>query len=157
MFFSAEDRGEMKAMVYNHPVDEVDVIVVTDGGRILGLGDLGANGDGIPIGKLALYVAAGGINPGRVLPVMLDVGTNNEKLLNDPLYLGIKKKRLTGQEYFDVVDEFMEAITTRWPNVLIQFEDFTSDKAEVVLKKYRNKYLSFNDDIQGTGSVIGKF
>ncbi|KAG2382539.1 hypothetical protein C9374_005119 [Naegleria lovaniensis] len=154
MFFSAEDRGEMKAMVYNYPVDEIDVIVVTDGGRILGLGDLGANGDGIPIGKLSLYVAAGGINPGRVMPVMLDVGTNNEKLLNDPLYLGIRRKRLTGQEYFDVLDEFMEAVTTRWPKVLIQFEDFTSDKAEIVLKKYRNRCLSFNDDIQGTGSVI---
>ena len=111
----------------------------------------------IPIGKLSLYVAAGGINPGRVLPVMLDVGTDNEKLLHDPLYLGIKKKRLTGQEYFDVLDEFMLAVTTRWPKVLIQFEDFTSDKAEIVLKKYRNRCLSFNDDIQGTGSVIGMF
>lgn len=87
---------------------------------------------------------------------MLDVGTDNEKLLNDPLYLGIRRKRLTGQEYFDVLDEFMEAVTTRWPKVLIQFEDFTSDKAEIVLKKYRNRCLSFNDDIQGTGSVIGK-
>ncbi|KAL9655398.1 hypothetical protein ABK040_011239 [Willaertia magna] len=154
MFFSANDKGEMKSMVYNYPVDEIDVIVVTDGGRILGLGDLGANGDGIPIGKLSLYVAAGGFHPGRVLPIMLDVGTNNEKLLNDPLYLGIRRKRLTGNEYFEIVDEFMNAITNRWPNVLIQFEDFTSDKAEIVLQKYRNKFLCFNDDIQGTGSVI---
>lgn len=154
MYFSGRDKGEMVSMVYNYPVREVDVIVVTDGGRILGLGDLGANGMGIPIGKLALYVAAAGINPGRVLPVMLDVGTNNKELVSDPFYLGLPQPRLTGDEYFKVVDEFINAITTRWPNVLIQFEDFTSDKANTVLEKYRNKVLCFNDDIQGTGSVI---
>ena len=154
MFFSTLDKGEMKAMVYNWPVDNVDVIVVTDGGRILGLGDLGCNGDGIPIGKLSLYVAAGGVNPGRVLPVMLDVGTNNEKLLNDPLYLGRKHKRLTGDEYYEMVDEWIRAVVDRWPDVLIQWEDFSSDKADIVLEKYRHKYLTFNDDIQGTGAVI---
>ncbi|KAL9651693.1 hypothetical protein ABK040_009308 [Willaertia magna] len=154
MFFSVEDKGEMKNMVHNYPIDEIDVIVVTDGGRILGLGDLGANGDGIPIGKLALYVAAGGINPGRVLPIMLDVGTNNEKLLNDPLYLGVKQKRLTGDAYYEIVEEFVDAILDRWPNVLLQWEDFSGEKAEIVLNKYRNRILSFNDDIQGTGSVV---
>ncbi|KAG2382585.1 hypothetical protein C9374_005165 [Naegleria lovaniensis] len=154
MFFSTLDKGEMRSMVFNWPVDKVDVIVVTDGGRILGLGDQGANGDGIPIGKLSLYVAAGGINPGRVLPVMLDVGTNNEKLLNDPLYLGRKHKRLTGKEYYDLVEEWVQAITLRWPHVLIQWEDFSSDKADIVLEKYRNRILCFNDDIQGTAAVI---
>lgn len=154
MYFTAHDKGEMLSMVYNYPVKEIDIIVVTDGGRILGLGDLGANGMGIPIGKLALYVAAGGINPGRVLPVMLDVGTNNQELLDDPFYLGIDQKRATGAEYFEIVDEFMKAVTSRWPNVLVQFEDFTSDKANIVLDKYRKNVLCFNDDIQGTGSVI---
>ncbi|KAL0488109.1 malate dehydrogenase [Acrasis kona] len=154
MYFSAEDRGEMRAMVYNYPVEHVDVVVVTDGGRILGLGDLGANGMGIPIGKLSLYVAAGGINPGRVLPCMIDVGTNNENLLNDPFYLGINRKRITGDEYYEIVEEFMDAVTSRWPNVLIQFEDFTPDKAPKILDKYKNRFLTFNDDIQGTGSVI---
>lgn len=144
----------MLNMVYNYPIKEIDIIVVTDGGRILGLGDLGANGMGIPIGKLALYVAAGGINPGRVLPVMLDVGTNNTDLLDDPFYLGINQKRSTGAEYYQIVDEFMKAVTARWPNVLVQFEDFTSDKANTVLDKYRKNVLCFNDDIQGTGSVI---
>ncbi len=101
-----------------------------------------------------MYVAAGGINPGRVLPCMIDVGTNNETLLSDPFYLGINRKRLTGEEYYNIVEEFMVAVTNRWPNVLIQFEDFTPDKAPVVLEKYKERYLTFNDDIQGTGSVI---
>lgn len=105
MYFSADDRGEMLAMAYNYPVQDVDVVVVTDGGRVLGLGDLGANGMGIPIGKLALYVAAGGFHPGRVLPVMLDVGTNNEELRASPFYLGIDRERIDGEEYMEIVSE----------------------------------------------------
>ncbi|KAF6170155.1 hypothetical protein GIB67_038688 [Kingdonia uniflora] len=120
MYFSAEDRGEMMSMVYNWPADEVDMIVVTDGSRILGLGDLGVQGIGISIGKLDLYVAAAGINPKRVLPVMIDVGTNNEKLLKDPMYLGLQEHRLDGEEYITVIDEFMEAVFTRWPHVIVQ-------------------------------------
>ncbi|GMP62220.1 hypothetical protein CsSME_00024401 [Camellia sinensis var. sinensis] len=120
MYFSAADRGEMMSMVYNWPADQVDMIVVTDGSRILGLGDLGLHGIGIAIGKLDLYVAAAGINPQRVLPIMIDVGTNNEKLLKDPLYLGLQEHRLDGEEYISVIDEFMEAVFSRWPNVIVQ-------------------------------------
>jgi malic enzyme len=154
MYFSIlQDKGHMRQMLYNWTADQVDVIVVTDGGRILGLGDLGANGMGIPIGKLSLYVAAGGIHPGRTLPVLLDVGTNNEELLNDKLYIGAKQKRLQGNEYFEFIDEFISAVRFRWPNVLIQFEDLTTQYAYSVLKKYNENQLCFNDDIQGTGAV----
>ncbi|KAM2264230.1 hypothetical protein ACFXTI_040404 [Malus domestica] len=153
MYFSAEDRGEMMSMVYNWPADQVDMIVVTDGSRILGLGDLGVQGIGIAIGKLDLYVAAAGINPQRVLPVMIDVGTNNEKLLKDPLYLGLDRHRLDGDEYVAVVDEFMEAVFTRWPNVIVQFEDFQSKWAFKLLQRYRSTYRMFNDDVQGTAGV----
>ncbi|KAL5728465.1 malate dehydrogenase (decarboxylating) [Ranunculus cassubicifolius] len=153
MYFSAEDRGEMMSMVYNWPADQVDMIVVTDGSRILGLGDLGVQGIGIPIGKLDLYVAAAGINPQRVLPVMIDVGTNNEKLLKDPLYLGLQEHRLDGEEYISVIDEFMEAVFTRWPHVIVQFEDFQSKWAFNLLQRYRNRYRMFNDDVQGTAGV----
>jgi len=143
----------MAAMVYNWPQKDVRVIVVTDGSRILGLGDLGANGMGIPIGKLSLYCAAGGIAPHRVMPVVLDVGTNNETLLNDKYYLGVQEPRLQGPEYYHLVDEFVSAVRHRWPNVLIQFEDFSSDKAQKLLNKYRDDVLCFNDDIQGTGAT----
>jgi len=153
MFFSREDRGHFASMVYNWPQDDVHVIVVTDGSRILGLGDLGAHGMGISIGKLALYAAAGGIAPHRVLPVMLDVGTNNEELLADPEYVGLPEKRLEGDAYFDFVDEFMDAVFDRWPNVVVQFEDFETPKALPLLSKYRDTYRCFNDDIQGTGCV----
>ena len=129
------------------------VIVVTDGSRILGLGDLGAHGMGIPIGKLALYCAAGGIAPPRVLPVTLDVGTNNQALREDDGYVSVPKPRLEGEEYFEMVDEFMQAVFDRWPNVVVQFEDFESSKAAPLLNKYRHKYRCFNDDIQGTGCV----
>lgn len=154
MYFTEEDRGNMAAMVYNWPHKDVHVIVVTDGSRILGLGDLGANGMGIPVGKLSLYCAAGGIAPHRVLPVVLDVGTDNEVLLNDKFYLGVQKKRLRGKQYHHLVDEFMDAVRFRWPNVLIQFEDFSSDVAQKLLDKYRDDHLCFNDDIQGTGATV---
>ncbi|KAL6981389.1 malate dehydrogenase (decarboxylating) [Sarracenia purpurea var. burkii] len=153
MYFSAADRGEMMSMVYNWPADQVDMIVVTDGSRILGLGDLGIQGIGISIGKLDLYVAAAGMNPQRVLPVMIDVGTNNEKLLKDPLYLGLQEHRLDGEEYIAVIDEFMEAVFTRWPHVIVQFEDFQSKWAFKLLQRYRNIYRMFNDDVQGTAGV----
>lgn len=153
MYFSVADRGEMMSMVYNWPSDQVDMIVVTDGSRILGLGDLGIQGIGIAIGKLDLYVAAAGINPQRVLPVMIDVGTDNEKLLQDPLYLGLQEHRLDGEEYIAVVDEFMEAVFTRWPHVIVQFEDFQSKWAFKLLQRYRNTYRMFNDDVQGTAGV----
>mmetsp|Transcript_9077 Transcript_9077/g.27150 ORF Transcript_9077/g.27150 Transcript_9077/m.27150 type:complete len:395 (+) Transcript_9077:193-1377(+) len=153
MYFTEEDRGHMAAMVHNWPHDDVHVVVVTDGSRILGLGDLGANGMGIPIGKLSLYCAAGGIAPHRVMPVVLDVGTDNEELLNHPFYLGVQKPRITGDKYFHLVDEFMRAVRFRWPNVLVQFEDFSSDKAQTLLNMYRREHLCFNDDIQGTGAT----
>nr|BAO52744.1 NAD-dependent malic enzyme [Thalassiosira pseudonana] len=153
MYFCEEDRGHMAAMVYNWPQKDVHVIVVTDGSRILGLGDLGANGMGIPIGKLSLYCAAGGIAPHRVMPVVLDVGTNNEELIKDPFYLGMQRPRLQGTKYYHLVDEFIQAVRHRWPNVLIQFEDFSSDKAQKLLNKYRDEILCFNDDIQGTGAT----
>ncbi|KAI3418654.1 uncharacterized protein J3R85_013604 [Psidium guajava] len=153
MYFSAADRGEMMSMVYNWPAEQVDMIVVTDGSRILGLGDLGVQGIGIAIGKLDLYVAAAGINPQRVLPVMIDVGTNNDKLLKDPLYLGLQQHRLDGDEYIAVIDEFMEAVFTRWPNVVVQFEDFQSKWAFKLLQRYRYSYRMFNDDVQGTAGV----
>ncbi|KAI9313572.1 hypothetical protein BX666DRAFT_1864586 [Dichotomocladium elegans] len=153
MYFSSQDRGVMSAMVYNWPHDEVDVIVVTDGSRVLGLGDLGANGMQIPIGKLSLYVAAGGIRPRAVLPVVLDVGTNNETLLDDPLYLGMPHRRLDGDEYYSFVDEWLTAVTARWPNALIQFEDFKYPHAYNLLNKYRNKVRCFNDDIQSTSAI----
>ncbi|KAI9487563.1 MAG: hypothetical protein EXX96DRAFT_474784 [Benjaminiella poitrasii] len=153
MYFSTQDKGTMSAMVHNWPHDEVDVIVVTDGSRVLGLGDLGANGMQIPIGKLSLYVAAGGIRPRAVLPVVLDVGTNNENLLNDPLYLGMGHPRLDGEEYYSFVDEWITAIQSRWPNALIQFEDFKYPHAYDLLNKYQHKVTCFNDDIQSTSAI----
>lgn len=122
MYFSTVDRGMFQTMVYNWPQDDVQIIVVTDGSRILGLGDLGAHGMGIPIGKLALYCAAGGIAPHRVLPVTLDMGTNNKDLLESPDYIGLKHPRISGEAYIDMVDEFMAAIFYRWPKAVVQFE-----------------------------------
>lgn len=153
MYFSTIDRGLFSSMVHNWPHSDVQVIVVTDGSRILGLGDLGANGMGIPIGKLALYCAAGGIAPHRVLPVVLDVGTNNESLLADPDYIGVRSRRLQGKEYYDMVDEFIHAVFQRWPGCVVQFEDFETPKAVPLLEKYRRQFRVFNDDIQGTGCV----
>ncbi len=153
MYFSTSERGQFRKIMNHWPEDEIDIIVVTDGSRILGLGDLGASGMGISIGKLALYVACAGIYLHKTLPVVLDVGTNNEDLISDPLYLGETHKRLSGDEYYDMVDEFVTAARDRWPLALIQWEDFTNDHAFPLLEKYRDKVLCFNDDIQGTGSV----
>ncbi|PSS13961.1 NAD-dependent malic enzyme like [Actinidia chinensis var. chinensis] len=153
MYFSAKDKGEMMSMIYNWPAHQVDMIVLTDGSRILGLGDLGVQGIGIPIGKLDMYVAAAGINPQRILPVMLDVGTNNQRLLEDRLYLGLRQPRLEGEEYLSIVDEFMEAVHARWPKAVVQFEDFQMKWAFETLQRYRKKFCMFNDDIQGTAGV----
>lgn len=153
MYFSAADRGEMASMVWNWPHTQIDAIVVTDGSRILGLGDLGANGLGIPVGKLDLYVAAGGFHPGRVLPAVIDVGTNNETLRNDPWYCGLKQPRLTGDAYYEVIDEFVKAVMGRWPRAVLQFEDFNIQHAAPLLERYRHSHCVFNDDIQGTACV----
>ncbi|VAH04984.1 unnamed protein product [Triticum turgidum subsp. durum] len=154
MYFSAKDKGEMMSMIYNWPAEKVDMIVVTDGSRILGLGDLGVQGIGIPIGKLDVYVAAAGINPQKVLPIMLDVGTNNEELLEDKLYLGLRQPRLEGEEYLAVVDEFMEAVHARWPKAIVQFEDFQMKWAFETLQRYRSRFCMFNDDVQGQQELL---
>ena len=152
-FITPEDRGEIRRILDNWPCDDVRVIVVTDGERILGLGDLGANGMGIPIGKLALYTACGGIAPEHCRPVLLDVGTNNEALLADPHYLGYPHRRVDRAIYFAIVDEFVEAVQDKYPRALIQFEDFLTPNAYALLRKYQNRVLCFNDDIQGTSAV----
>lgn len=153
LFVSYEDKGRVKDLVANCPQEDVDVIVVTDGQRILGLGDLGVNGMGIPCGKLALYTACAGIDPRRTLPVTIDVGTNTQAYLEDPLYLGLRRERVTGDDYFALVDEFVQAVKARWPHALIQFEDFGNHNAFELLKRYGDSILCFNDDIQGTAAV----
>jgi malate dehydrogenase (decarboxylating) len=154
MYFSAEDRGNMHAMAYNWPSSRVDVIVLTDGSRILGLGDLGVQGMGIPIGKLDLYVAGAGVHPSYVLPVCLDVGTDNATLREDECYLGLQRPRLTGPDYYATVDELVSALRGRWPSALIQFEDFATGHALTLLERYRHQMPTFNDDIQGTAAVV---
>ncbi|QTL38729.1 NAD-dependent malic enzyme [Xenorhabdus budapestensis] len=153
LFISYPNRAYIDDMLQNATKQNVKVIVVTDGERILGLGDQGIGGMGIPIGKLSLYTSCGGISPAYTLPVVLDVGTNNPQRLNDPLYMGWRHPRITGKEYDDFVDEFIQAVKRRWPNVLLQFEDFAQQNAMPLLTRYRNDLCCFNDDIQGTAAV----
>jgi len=152
LFIGVNDRGRISEVLGNWPY-EAKLIVATDGERILGLGDLGANGMGIPVGKLSLYSACAGIHPKLCLPVMLDVGTDNESLLADPYYIGVRQKRLRGAAYEELVDEFMHAARDVFPGALIQFEDFASGNAVQLLSQYRDHFCTFNDDIQGTAAV----
>ncbi|MGL5387043.1 MAG: NAD-dependent malic enzyme [Serratia sp. (in: enterobacteria)] len=153
LFISYPNRDRIDDMLQNATKQNVKVIVVTDGERILGLGDQGIGGMGIPIGKLSLYTACGGISPAYTLPVVLDVGTNNPQRLNDPLYMGWRHPRISGDEYHAFVEEFIQAVKRRWPNALLQFEDFAQNNATPLLNRYRDELCCFNDDIQGTAAV----
>lgn len=153
LFISYPDREHIDEMLQNFSKNDIRVIVVTDGERILGLGDQGIGGMGIPIGKLSLYTSCGGINPANTLPIMLDVGTNNAQRLADPLYMGWRHPRITDGEYNDFIHLFMQAIKARWPEVLLQFEDFAQTNAMPLLERYRDELCCFNDDIQGTAAV----
>jgi len=151
LYLSFSDKGNLASVIENWPHD-VEITVVTDGSRILGLGDLGINGMGIPVGKLSLYIACAGINPLKTLPITLDLGTNNQELINDPLYLGSRRPKVTADEEREFLDEMMAALTERWPSIVIQYEDFKNPFPS--LERYKDTYTMFNDDIQGTGAVI---
>ena len=153
LFVSYPDRAELREVLRNRPHRDVDVIVVTDGQRILGLGDQGIGGMGIPIGKLSLYTLIGGIDPARTLPIVLDVGTDNVELLEDTHYLGWRHRRIGDEEYYAFIDEFVTAVHEELPNVLLQWEDFATAHALPILERYRDRLLTFNDDIQGTAAV----
>jgi malate dehydrogenase (oxaloacetate-decarboxylating) len=153
LFISYPNKHRIEQMLADPRYDDVRCIVVSDGERILGLGDQGAGGMGIPIGKLALYTALGGIPPEHCLPVLLDVGTDNEALLNDPIYIGWQHKRVRGKEYDDFVEAFVSAVQRRWPHILLQWEDFAGANAQPLLERYRDRLCTFNDDIQGTAAV----
>ncbi len=154
MYLSITRRGKVKDVLQNWPQKDVRFICVTDGGRILGLGDLGANGAGIPIGKLQLYTACAGVPPQYLLPMYLDAGTNNEQYLNDPLYLGLRKARPSTADLFSFVDEFVEAVQEVFPKCCIHFEDWTGTDAVHLLQRYRDKYCVYNDDVQGTAGIV---
>ncbi|WP_263368743.1 NAD-dependent malic enzyme [Edaphobacter bradus] len=153
LFLSYPNKDRINQILRHSRYDDVKCIVVSDGERILGLGDQGAGGMGIPIGKMALYTALGGIHPEHCLPILLDVGTDNEERLKDPLYIGWRNKRVRGQEYDDFVEAFVSAVKLRWPHVLLQWEDFAGSNAARFLARYRNKLCTFNDDIQGTAAI----
>jgi malate dehydrogenase (oxaloacetate-decarboxylating) len=154
LFLSYPQRDRLAEILGNRPRAEVDAIVVTDGERILGLGDQGVGGMGIPIGKLSLYTAIGGIHPARTLPVVLDVGTNNRERLDDPEYIGWRHERISGDDYFDFVERFVTAVEQELPGTLLQWEDFATPHARPILERYRDRLLTFNDDIQGTAAVV---
>jgi len=153
LFVSAEDRGQIKAVLQSWPVQDIRVIVVTDGSRVLGLGDLGAHGMGIPVGKLTLYTVCAGVHPNQCLPITLDVGCGNAAMRDDPLYIGLQRPRISAQEYEDFLHEFITAVREVFPRVLLQFEDFSNHVAFTLLERYRDELCCFNDDIQGTAAV----
>lgn len=153
LYISYPYRNEILSLLNNAPANDTEVIVVTDGERILGLGDLGVGGMGIPVGKLSLYTLCAGIHPAKTLPILLDVGTDNQELLSDPLYLGWRHERVRGKDYEEFIEAFVAAIQVKFPHVLLQWEDFSKHNAPRILERYRNRLCTFNDDIQGTGAV----